>query len=48
MYLICAAAVEAGININGVRPSNLRFADDIMQFAESKGKINDMLEDLNN
>ena len=26
--------IEAGININGVRLSNLRFADDIILFAE--------------
>ena len=40
--------IEAGININGVRLSNLRFADDIMLFAESEEKLKDMLEDLNN
>ena len=28
--------IEAGININGVRLSNLRFADDIILFAESE------------
>ena len=27
--------IEAGININGVRLSNLRFADDIILFVES-------------
>ena len=31
---------EAGININGVRLSNLRFADDII--------LKDILEDLSN
>ena len=40
--------IEAGININGVRLSNLRFADDIILFAESEGKLKDTLEDLNN
>ena len=40
--------VEAGININGVRLSNLRFADDIILFAENEEKLKDMLEDLNN
>ena len=39
---------EAGININRVRLSNLRFADDIILFAESGEKLKDMLEDLNN
>ena len=40
--------IEAGININGVRLSKPRFADDIILFAESKEKLKDMLEDLNN
>ena len=40
--------IEAGININGVRLSNLRFADDIILFAETEEKVKDMLEDLNN
>ena len=40
--------IEAGININGVRLSNLRFADDIMLFAESEEELKDMLVDLNN
>ena len=40
--------IEAGININGVRLSNLRFADDIILFAESKEKLKEMLEELNN
>ena len=40
--------IEAGININGVRLRNLRFADDIILLAESEGKRKDMLQDLNN
>ena len=40
--------IEAGININGLRLSSLRFADDIILFAESEEKLKDMLEDLNN
>ena len=40
--------IEAGININRVRLSNFTFADDIILFAESEGKLKDMLEDLNN
>ena len=40
--------IEAGININEVTLSNLRFTDDIILFAESEEKLNDMLEDLNN
>ena len=39
--------IEAGININGVRLSNLRFADDIVLFAESEEQLKDMLEELN-
>ena len=39
--------IEAGININGVRLSNLRFADDTILFAEREEKLKDMLEDLN-
>ena len=31
--------IEAGISINGVRLSNLRFADDIILFAESEEKL---------
>ena len=38
--------IEAGININGVRLSNLRFADDIILFEESEEKLKDMMEDL--
>ena len=38
--------IEAGISINGVKLSNLRFADDIILFAESEEKLKDMLEDL--
>ena len=40
--------IEAGININVVRLSNLRFADDSILFAKSEEKLKDMLEDLNN
>ena len=40
--------IEAGININGIRLINLRFADDIILLAESEEKLKDMLEDLNN
>ena len=40
--------IEAGVNINGVRLSNLRSAGDILLFAESEEKLKDMLEDLNN
>ena len=40
--------IEAEININGVRLRNLRFADDIILFAENKEKLKDMQEDLNN
>ena len=36
--------IEAGININGVKLSNLRFADFIILFAESAEKLNDMQE----
>ena len=35
--------IEAGININGVRLSNLRFADDMILFAENEEKLKDML-----
>ena len=40
--------IEGWININGVRLSILRFADDIILFAESEEKPKDILEDLNN
>ena len=39
--------IEAGININGVRLSNVRFADDIVLFAESEEQLKNMLEELN-
>ena len=39
--------IEAGININGLRLNNLRFADDIILFAESEEKLKEMLEELN-
>ena len=34
--------IETGININGVGLSNLRFADDIILFAESEDKLKEM------
>ena len=34
--------IEAGINITGVRLSNLSFADDIILFAESEEKLKDL------
>ena len=40
--------IKAGININGGRLSNRRFADDLILFAESEEKLKDILEDLNN
>ena len=40
-------STEAGININGVRLSNHRFADDIVLFAESEEQLKDMLEESN-
>ena len=40
--------IEAGININGVRLSNRKFADVIIVFAESEKKLKDMLENVNN
>ena len=40
--------IETGINIDGVGLSNLRFADDIILFAESEDKLKEMLEELNN
>ena len=40
--------IEVGVNINGVRLSNRRFANDIILFAEREEKLKDMLEDLNN
>ena len=39
--------IEAGININGVRLSNFKFADDIVLFAESEEQLKDMIEELN-
>ena len=39
--------IEAGININGVRLSDLRFVNDIALFAKTEEKVKDMLEDLN-
>ena len=40
--------IEAAININGVRLSTLRYADDIILIAESEEKLKDMQDDLNN
>ena len=49
--------IEVGININGVRLSNIsvveetpyliRFVDDMILFAESEENLKDMLKDLN-
>ena len=39
--------IEAGININGDRLSNLRLANDIVLFAESEEQLKDSLEELN-
>ena len=33
------------ININGVRMNNLRFADDIVLFAESEEQLKDVIEE---
>uniref|UniRef100_A0A3B3I440 ribonuclease H n=1 Tax=Oryzias latipes TaxID=8090 RepID=A0A3B3I440_ORYLA len=38
---------EAGININGGRMNNLRFADDIILFAEKEEDLSKLLNDLN-
>uniref|UniRef100_A0A3B3HG01 ribonuclease H n=1 Tax=Oryzias latipes TaxID=8090 RepID=A0A3B3HG01_ORYLA len=38
---------EAGININGERMNNLRFADDIILFAEKEEDLSKLLNDLN-
>ena len=38
--------MESGTNINEVRLSNLRFADDIVLFPERKEKLRDILEEL--
>ena len=38
---------ESGININGVRLNNLRFADDIIPFAEKEGELEKLLVELN-
>ena len=39
--------VEAGININGERMNNLRFADDIILFAEKEEHLSTLLNNLN-
>ena len=36
-----------GININGQVLSNLRFADDIILFANTEGELQHLLEELN-
>ena len=38
--------IKAGININGIRLSNLRFADDRILFPESEEKLKEILEYL--
>ena len=38
---------ETGININGERLNNLRFADDVILFAESENELQILLNDLN-
>ena len=40
------ANIETGIKINGERLSNLRFADDIILFAESEKQLEEMLKYL--
>ena len=39
--------IEVGININGERPNSLRFADDIILFAEREDQLSKLLNDLN-
>eukprot|EP00794_Sanderia_malayensis_P004319 gene4318-4893_t len=39
--------IEVGININGERMNNLRFADDIILFAENEEHLGKLLNDLN-
>eukprot|EP00794_Sanderia_malayensis_P006797 gene6797-7563_t len=39
--------IEVGININGERMNNLRFADDIILFAEKEEHLSKLLNDLN-
>ena len=39
--------IESGININGERLNNLRFADDIILFAETEEQLERMLIVLN-
>lgn len=40
-------STEAGINISGEKLNKLRFADDVILFAESEEKLKELLEDLN-
>ena len=39
--------IKTGVKINGERLSNLRFADDIILFAESEEHLVNLLKDLN-
>ena len=39
--------IKTGVKINGERLSNLRFADDIILFAESEEHLENLLKDLN-
>ena len=39
--------IKTGININEVKLSNLRFADDIILFVESEEKLTNLIEDMN-
>ena len=39
--------IETGINIAGIKLSNLRFADNIIQFAEIEEKLKILLKDQN-
>ena len=39
--------IETGVKINGERLSNLRFADDIILFAENEKQLQNLLKDLN-
>ena len=39
--------IKAGTNINGVKLSNLGFANDLILFVDSEEKLRNLLEDLN-
>jgi hypothetical protein len=39
--------IKVGINMNRERLNNLRFADYIILFAETVGKLRNLLEDVN-